>query len=352
VDLYASNIVYMFAALLSALLAVFLLAWLSIRLSWWVGLIDYPGTAAHKVHTAPTPLGGGIALAAALTLMGTAFGTLKDPIILATFLSGGIVFAFGLWDDYKIIPPRLKLLGQVMAAIILIWMGVYVRMFESPEFFFILPGRWKVYLDWVVTVLWMIGITNAFNFVDSMDGLAVGLGGLAAAFFMLVTLGAGQILLSRHSALLLGVCFGLYFFNSPPAHLFLGDSGAQTLGFILATLGIVYNPQGAYQTSSWFVPVLLLGVPIFDMCLVFFSRLRRRRPFYRSAQDHTYHRLLKLGLGSNRVVLGMHLIALVLGCLAVLSLSQTPLVANGIFVSTIVIGVVCLLFLDSKRFRS
>jgi UDP-GlcNAc:undecaprenyl-phosphate GlcNAc-1-phosphate transferase len=200
----------------------------------------------------------------------------------------------------------------------------------------------------IVSVLWVVSITNAFNFVDSKDGLAVGLGGVAFAFFMLVTFDSQQLLLSIQSALLLGMCAGLYFFNSSPAHLFLGDSGAQTLGFFSASLAILYNPMGAFQTSSWLVPVLILGVPIYDMILVVFSRLRRGRPVYQAALDHTYHRLVSFGFDPNRVVLGMHIAALFLGCLAYVSLAQSPWFANTVFALVIVIGAGLILWMDSQ----
>jgi UDP-GlcNAc:undecaprenyl-phosphate GlcNAc-1-phosphate transferase len=243
-----------------------------------------------------------------------------------------------------------KLLGQVIAAVILIACGVYIRIFESPEFFFSGSGLLYRYLDWLLTILWVVGITNAFNFVDSMDGLAVGLGGMAAAFFILLTLDAEQSLLAQHSALIVGVCMGLYLYNAPPALLFLGDSGAQSLGLFLAALAISYRPQGAFQTSSWLVPVILLAVPIFDAVLVIVSRLRRKRPVYSAARDHTYHRLLFMMESPNRAVLTMQISAFALNCLAFLGLNQPPLEANAIFLFVFLLGLVALVYLDRRQF--
>ena len=135
---------------------------------------------------------------------------------------------------------------------------------------------------------------------------------------------AQQTFLVKHSALIIGICIGLYLFNSPPAMLFLGDSGAQTLGFFLAALGIQYNPIDANQASSWVVPILLLGVPIFDTCLVVYSRWRGKRPIYQAGLDHTYHRLIRRGIPSQRAVLIMQIAALFLGGLAILILKQSP----------------------------
>jgi UDP-GlcNAc:undecaprenyl-phosphate GlcNAc-1-phosphate transferase len=312
-----SSTSFMFEAILLSSLLVMGLAWISIKIAMHLNLIDFPGSAPHKQHTRPTPLAGGIALVSALAL-------------------------------FRSIPPLAKFVGQVLAALILIRLGVYVKIFESPEFFLRFNGPVDVYLDWLLTILWVVGITNAFNFVDSMDGLSVGLGGMAAAFFMLVTLDAQQAMLSRYSAVIVGICIGLYFFNSPSALLFLGDSGAQTLGFTLAVLAIAYRPQGANQSSSWLVPIMLLAVPIFDTTLVVFSRLRRKRPIYTAGRDHTYHRLLGMGLGATRSVLVMQVTALLLGCLAVVVLTQPPLIANLVFASVIFLSIIALIFLEGR----
>jgi UDP-GlcNAc:undecaprenyl-phosphate GlcNAc-1-phosphate transferase len=339
---------FLFQEIFLSIFVVVIMAWFSIKLAVTLKLIDYPGSAPHKQHTRPTPMAGGIAMLAALLITEGVFGTFADPNVKATFLGAAVIFLFGLWDDYQNIPPLVKLTGQAGAAILLIYLGVSIQIFESPQFFIRTGPQTARYLDWVLTILWVVGITNSFNFVDSMDGLAVGLGGLAAAFFMIVTLDASQPLLSRHSALIFGACIGLYLFNSPPAMLFLGDSGSQTLGFTLSALAIAYSPQGANQSSSWFVPILLLGIPIFDMALIVFSRLRRRHPIYSAARDHTYHRLLNLGLGSFRSVVIMQVAALTLSCMAFILLTQPPLTANFGFGMILTISLIAIFWLDGK----
>jgi UDP-GlcNAc:undecaprenyl-phosphate GlcNAc-1-phosphate transferase len=182
-----------------------------------------------------------------------------------------------------------------------------------------------------------------------MDGLTVGLTAIASAFFMLVTVDARQPPLSLLSAIILGSSIGLLYFNTLPAHTFLGDSGAQFLGFILAALAIAYNPRGLPQPSSWFVPILLLSVPIFDTTLVVISRLQHRKAVYRAGLDHTYHRLVNLGLPSSRAVLTMHLFAIVSGCLAFIALPLHPLWANAIFFTAVLIGLLILFWLNKKE---
>jgi len=310
-------------------------------LGFWVGhelkLVDVPGSAPHKLHQAPMPLVGGIIILVTLLATSLIQGMLISPAIWPLVLPAMIVFLFGIWDDVRGISATWKLTGQVLAVLLLIILGTQVRLFSQ---------QW---LNWGITVIWMVGVTNAYNFVDSMDGLATGLAGLAAAFFMLVTFDADQMELSLLSAALMGACAGFYFYTAAPARSFLGDSGAQMLGFLLAALAIAYNPVGFLRLQSWFIPILLTGVPIFDTTLVVVSRFRRRQPIYRSGRDHLYHRLVALGLDSNRAVLTMHLAALLLGCLAFIALELPPLVANWVFAMVLASGVGVMYYLDSKK---
>ncbi|MDZ4158893.1 MAG: hypothetical protein U1B80_03795, partial [Anaerolineaceae bacterium] len=130
---------------------------------------------------------------------------------------------------------------------------------------------------------------------------------------------------------------------------FLGDSGTQLLGFLLAGIAILYEPIPTDQASSWFVPILIMGVPIFDTCLVVYSRLRRGVPIYQSNRDHTYHRLVSLGFDKHRSVVIMVTAAVVLDCLAFIALSQTPLIANTIFIASVIIGIIAVFVLDHSK---
>ncbi|MCC6955658.1 MAG: undecaprenyl/decaprenyl-phosphate alpha-N-acetylglucosaminyl 1-phosphate transferase [Anaerolineales bacterium] len=347
----ANSIFFIFECLLVSLVIMVGFSWVGIRLARRTSLIDRPGSALHKTHKRPIPIAGGVALLLTVLFCSWLLGVFDRPELRACLVAALPVFFFGLWDDFKSISPPLKLLGQVIAAVLLISLGIYIQVFETiAEVFFFTSGPIYLYLDWFITVLWIVGMTNAFNFVDSMDGLAVGIGGMAASFFMLVTLDSGQFWLAYYSAILIGACLGLYFFNALPAMLFLGDSGAQLLGFLMAVLAILYDPLDADQASSWFVPILLLSLPIFDASLVVVSRLRRGRPVYTAALDHTYHRLLRLGIHPNRAVLAMHIVSLALGCLAFICLVQPPLIANLIFFSLLALGVLTLLFFDRRSY--
>ncbi|GAB4578745.1 MAG: hypothetical protein Fur0022_14810 [Anaerolineales bacterium] len=310
-----------------------------IRLMNWAGVVDKPGSAPHKQHQVAVPIaGGGVIVFTAIVVL-FLLGMLQEIVIQQMLGPSLVVFAFGLWDDVKGASARLKMAGQLIATIFLMGMGVQVQLFDPSL-------NW---LNWGLTIFWVVGITNAFNFVDSMDGLAAGLAGLAGAFFMLATYDSGQPTLSLFSAILVGVCLGAYFFNATPAHYFLGDSGAQWLGFSLASLAIAYNPEGFLRSQSWYLPILLLGVPIFDTTLVVFSRLRRGQPIYRANMDHTFHRLVALGMNRNRAVLLMHVVSLLLGCLAFMALELPPLWANLAFGSCLLGGVGAILWLDHPK---
>jgi UDP-GlcNAc:undecaprenyl-phosphate GlcNAc-1-phosphate transferase len=179
-----------------------------------------------------------------------------------------------------------------------------------------------------------------------MDSLAVGLAAIASVFFLVVTIDSNEFDLAFLSALVLGSCIGMFYYNATPARTFLGDSGAQFLGFMLATVAMAYTPQGFPQPSSWFVPILLLSVPIFDTSLVVISRLRRGLPIYQAGQDHVYHRLTRLGMSSIQSVTIMHVAALLTGCLAFMALSLSPLWANLLFGLILLCGAISLFWLE------
>lgn len=327
-----------FRAILLASLIALALSVPLVSLARRAGLMDVPGSAPHKQHPSVVPLAGGPVILLTLILAALLENVLLLKSIWAILLPGLIIFVFGVIDDRRGLSAPWKLLGQLLATGLLIAFGVQIRLFDQYP-----------WLNLAITVLWMVGITNAYNFVDSMDGLADGLACLAAAFFMLVTFDSGQGELSVFSAMLFGACVGVYYFTFPPARYFLGDSGAQLLGFLLAGLAIAYTPLGFLRIQSWYIPILLMGVPIFDTTLIVISRLRRGKPFYRAGQDHTYHRLVGLGLDHNRAVLTMQFAAGFLGCLAFITLSLPILAANIVFAACLLAGFVCIAILDSQR---
>lgn len=332
---------------LAAVLVSLLFSPLAIRLVSQWGLIDHPGSFGHKQHAQPTPLAGGTALVislAALVIVLQLWRVQHVPVILGAAM---IVYLFGLWDDARGLKAFPKLAGQLAASILLITTDVSVQFMESIRLPFMSFEAARL-LDYLITLFWLVGVTNAMNMIDSMDGLAIGLSGIAFLFFVPVTLASGQAYLAGLSVILLGICAGMYYYNLTPAKMFLGDSGAQTLGFIVAAMAMVYAPTGLAPTSSWFVPILLVALPIFDTTLVVYSRLRRRQPFYQAHLDHIYHRLVALGLDARRAVFAIHLAALLVSLLAFIALLTPPLIGNAIFAVVLVIGAALIFWLDHR----
>ena len=311
------------------------------------GLIDIPRRSAHKLHARPTPLAGGILLTFSLIILVPVFGLMQEPISNVLF-AGIIVFLFGLWDDIKGLSAPQKFVGQFIASILLITSDYSVRFLSNMNISFLDPHI-KALLDWGITILWFVGITNAFNLIDSMDGLAVGVAGVGFTTFMALALNSQQLALAGFSAILVGVCGGIYIYNRSPARLFLGDAGAQTLGFILAAVAMIYTPlESIPQGSSWFVPIIILGYPIFDTTLVVISRIRHHKPVFSADRHHFYHRLCLLGLTQNKSVLMIHMISLLLGVVGAIALYQPPFWANTILVVTLVVSLLSIVYLEFK----
>jgi len=333
--------------IISVLLSL-LLGYPSALLAKRIDLLDIPGSAPHKTHARPTPLAGGILITVVLVSMVFLFRRWLSREILAVFIGATVVFAFGLLDDYRGLSAGPKLAGQLTASFILILSGVrvyFMTIFSTAGF---ISPVFAEALNIFVTLFWLIGITNALNMIDSMDGIVAGLGVIASAFYWGAATLAGQPEVAVWSAVLSGISLGLYFWNKTAAKFFLGDSGAQTIGFLLASFGIMYNPLNRNPESSWIVPIMLLGIPIFDTSLVVLSRLKRKQRVGTGRRDHTYHRLISLGFAPKTAVAITHVTAITVSGLAYLTLYLSPWFALTFFVLTLLCGLVLLIWLERK----
>jgi UDP-GlcNAc:undecaprenyl-phosphate GlcNAc-1-phosphate transferase len=333
-------------AFLLAILISLVVSPLAIYLARRLGFIDWPGRSEHNKHEFPTPLAGGFILFFSIIVLSLAG---QIPRTILPILPGALVILiFGALDDKYGFSARPKLLGQFMGAIAVIVQGTQVHFLES--LFGFNPSSWyTLTLEVGLTLFWIIGITNAFNLVDSMDGLATGLSAISFGLFGFACLEANQVDLATLCVVMMGISIGIYYFNASPARMFLGDSGAQTMGFLLAVVALNYNPQGFSQGSSWFLPILILAVPIFDTTLIVVSRIRRRKPIYEGQLDHTYHRLAGWGFDRSRAVLVMHIISLIIGTIAFVILSLAPVYANLIMAGFIILGVMAIVYFDAKQ---
>jgi UDP-GlcNAc:undecaprenyl-phosphate GlcNAc-1-phosphate transferase len=219
--------------------------------------------------------------------------------------------------------------GQLLAGVVLLVGGVQVQLFPIvlPISFmhtYLLPYEW---LNWVVTLVWVVGITNALNFLDNMDGLSGGVATIASAFFLLLAAmnEPRQVLVGAMAAALMGACIGFLRYNLNPATIFMGDTGSLFLGFILAALAIKLRFPSNTALITWMVPVCVLALPIFDTTLVFVSRLRRRvNPFTTAGKDHLSHRLVALGMTKREAVLICYLLCGSVGMVATFLTQARP----------------------------
>ena len=279
------------------------------------GVVDAP--SARKVHAEPTPLLGGAAIYIAFILALLLFGARQEIRQLIGILIGAtFVSAVGVIDDVRGVRPLIKLGAQFVAACILPLVGLRVQLFPIEIF------------NILLTVFWIVGITNALNLLDNMDGLSGGIAAIAAAHFLLL---AGmneprQFLVGALAAALLGACIGFVRYNFNPARIFMGDTGSLFLGFVLAALGIKLRFLGNTYVVTWMVPVVVLLLPIFDTSLVFVSRLRRGvNPLTTPGKDHISHRLVALGFSRREAVLICWLVASAVGMIATF-LTQADLI--------------------------
>lgn len=288
------------------------------RVAYRMGIVALP--AARKVHTRPMPLMGGVAIYLAFIISLLLLGNRAYVREVVGIFAGATLCSFvGLWDDRSALRPRTKLFVQAMAAGILILSGVAVQ----------LP--WLGVLNIAVTVIWVVGITNAMNLLDNMDGLCGGVAMIAAAFFLLLAAMNGQYLVGALVAAALGACFGFLMYNFNPASVFMGDSGALFLGFVLAAVGIKLRFPALSPDVSWMIPIVVLGLPVLDTSLVTISRLRRGlNPLTTPGRDHLSHRLVARGMSAREAVLVLYLICGACGVMAMFLTQASPRLAVGI----------------------
>jgi UDP-GlcNAc:undecaprenyl-phosphate GlcNAc-1-phosphate transferase len=228
-------------------------------------------------------------------------------IILSLLAGTTIVFAIGLYDDLRELSPAAKLAGQLVAACVLLLAGVRVDVGSAPPL---------AAVELALTGIWVVGLTNAFNLLDNMDGLSAGVATIAASMLALASLATGDATVALLSLVAAGAAAGFLVHNFPPARIFMGDSGSLTLGFLLAALALMGSKGLASDLFfALLVPIAILGLPIFDTSLVAITRRLHGRPISLGGRDHLSHRLVALGLSERGAVLVLYLLSLSFGML-------------------------------------
>ncbi|GAB4461605.1 MAG: MraY family glycosyltransferase [Anaerolineae bacterium] len=314
------------------------------------GFIAIP--KADRAHTEPTALMGGLAIYAAaisalLVIVATAavvgnmfrLGELASILLAASLMS-----AIGLWDDRRALPAWAKLGAQMVPVVIVFLAGSRVSLG------FLGVSNWNELLNFLVTACWILYITNAINYLDNADGTAIMTSATASAIFLLIAVLNDQLLVSMLAAALLGSSLGFARYNLPlpKSTIFMGDSGSLFLGFLLAVLGIKIRIPANVVEITWMVPVIVLGLPIFDTAMVFVSRTRRGISFFRGGVDHTTHRLSRYGLDKLSVALAVSLITGALGLVAIFITQATEMEAYTVFATLLVLAAVLMWLIEFK----
>jgi UDP-GlcNAc:undecaprenyl-phosphate GlcNAc-1-phosphate transferase len=288
--------------------------WLALR----QGALDVPNE--RKVHAQPVPTSGGVAIivgflvaAAAVAASVTAH---VEPRQLAVIVVGALmVAAMGLVDDRLDLPAKLKLALQVVATVPLLVGGVTISFVSNPfppGGMVALPG----WLSWVVTVGWVVAVTNAMNLIDGLDGLAAGVSTIACLSLAVVALNVDRPAVALLCAALAGGTLGYLPWNWHPARIIMGDTGAYFLGYVIAAITII-GPLKMAGAIAIFIPILVLAVPLFDTVLSPVRRYLHGKPAFKPDRDHLHHRLLAMGLSEQRVVLLIYAVTAVCGAIAI-----------------------------------
>ncbi len=311
------------------------------------GALDKPD--ARKVHARPIPRIGGIGIYAAFMvsiLVQLLFVDLTPEYMMSLIglmVGGTIVVAIGIIDDYCDLPAKVKLLGQIIAA------AVLVVAFDVRIDFITDPLGDFIYLEWFAipaTIFWVVGLTNTVNLIDGLDGLAAGVSSIAAITIFLVAMEEGIPFVAMLTAALAGAAVGFLYYNFNPARIFMGDTGSMFLGFMLAGISVVGAVKSA-ATIALIVPILALGLPILDTTFAIVRRARNHRPIFKPDKGHLHHRLLAHGFTQKQAVLLMYVVSGLFGLCALALTVVSPqaatliilIVAAAVFIGARKLGI-------------
>ncbi len=299
----------------TALIISFISTPLVRQLARKVGAVDVPADG-RRVHDHPIPRMGGLAIFFGFILSVLLFGTIDDSL-KGILLGAVIIVIMGMVDDIVPLPAWLKFIIQIGAAVVAVLFGIRIDILSNPFFWmereYIALGIWSV----PVTVLWIVGITNSVNFIDGLDGLAVGVSTIASLSLLVISMVFGQMNISVMLAALVGGCLGFIPYNFNPAKIFMGDTGALMLGYVLATLSVT-GLFKYYAIISFAVPVLALALPICDMIFAIVRRISKGQNPMSPDRGHIHHRLIDMGLSQKQSVAVLYTISAVMGIAAVL----------------------------------
>ncbi len=287
------------------------------------GIVDSPdGQLKHQKES--VPYFGGLAIYLAF-LMSLAFTFEFRHDVLGIILGGTIVVMLGLIDDFGVLTPWTKLAGQLLAVFVLIKSGIRIEIAALPD-----------WLDLLLTVVWMVGLINAFNLLDIMDGLSAGIGAVSASALLVVALLQGDQTIAFMLAALIGSLLGFLKYNWQPARIYMGDTGAMFIGLLLGAMAMI----GKYPSDhalSLLTPVFILGIPIFDTLFVMYIRYQRGLPIFWGSPDHIAIRLRHWGMSVPHVVTTSYVATALVGGIGLLMMTVNQEVAWSLCLGTILV---------------
>lgn len=300
------------------------------------GAMDAPD--ARKVHTKPIPRMGGLAIYAGFVLAVLASMHVSREIF-GLLMGGTVILIVGMIDDLRQLSAKTKLLGQIVAASVLIFFDIRIDWITNPF------GE-MVYVDFLsvpLTILWVVGLTNTVNLIDGLDGLAAGVSTIASVTILLVALQQDFWIVAILTAALAGSALGFLQYNFNPAKIFMGDTGSMFLGYMLAAISVIGAVKSA-ATIALIVPIVALGLPIMDTAFAIIRRYMSGRPIFKPDRGHLHHRLLEMGFSQKQAVLLMYVIS---GCLGLSAIALTE-VNNGLGV-LIVLAILGAAFFGARK---
>lgn len=310
------NYIMLWGAFLVALVLALVLTPLSIWIAPKVGAIDIPKDD-RRMHVKPIPRFGGLAIFVAIMVSSAIFvlpEVANAAKIMGILAGGAIIFVGGVIDDLHELRPKVKLLFQFVSATVVYAFGIRLNFIGATlggtE---TIPGSVAVYL---LTVIWIVGLVNAMNLIDGLDGLAAGIAAISSLCIAFTGYIHGHYIAATAMLALAGGTLGFLPYNFNPAKTFMGDCGSQFLGYCLATFALV-QPVKSATVMAIALPVMVMGIPIFDTAFAILRRLWRRQPIGQGDKEHLHHRVMQSGFGVKRSVLLLYCISGIMGVMAV-----------------------------------
>lgn len=309
-----------------------------------IGAMDIPKDE-RRMHKKPTPRLGGLGIFVGFLVSFLIFGKLERELI-GILLGAGLIVAIGILDDKYALRPLPKFAVQIIAAVIVVAHGCRIEQFMGLHF--------PVWLSYTLSILWIVTITNAVNFIDGLDGLAAGVSAISAGTMLVVAM----LLVPEPNAMLsaivlaglVGGCIGFIPYNFNPASIFMGDTGSTFLGFMLASVSI-FGLFKTYAMISFAVPFLLLGLPIFDICFAVLRRISRGQSPMHADRGHVHHRLIDMGFSQKQAVAICYLISAALGLCAVVLADSGEAQALIVLAALLVIGTIAAKLIFGKHHK-